>query len=202
MKCQEFWNTMPEFGGPEPGGAEQHLSECAACAARMARQRELADGLRAVAASERRVSAPSRVEGRLVAAFRRQSGLQSGPRRGFRWAPVFSWAATVAAMIALAVFAVRQQQPQAARTGAEAAIASSSDSVQSDYDGFIPLPSTGKLDTEDVNVVRVEVPRSAMIAVGLEVNPDRASELVQAEVMLGPDGLARAVKFLDAESSL
>jgi hypothetical protein len=48
-----------------------------------------------------------------------------------------------------------------------------------------------------VNVVRVEMPRSAMLALGLEVSPERASELVAADVMLGPDGLARAVKFLD-----
>jgi len=38
-----------------------------------------------------------------------------------------------------------------------------------------------------------------MIALGLEVSPERASELVPADIMLGPDGLARAVRFLDAE---
>jgi hypothetical protein len=48
-----------------------------------------------------------------------------------------------------------------------------------------------------MNVVRVEVPRSAMIALGYSVPADRASERVRAEVVMGSDGLARAVRFLD-----
>jgi hypothetical protein len=36
-----------------------------------------------------------------------------------------------------------------------------------------------------------------MLVVGLEVSPERVSERVEAEVMLGPDGLARAVRFAD-----
>src|SRR5205823_6212390 len=52
-------------------------------------------------------------------------------------------------------------------------------------------------DSEDGDVVRLEVPRSAMIALGYDVSPDRAAERVEAEVTLGPDGQARAVRFLD-----
>ena len=36
-----------------------------------------------------------------------------------------------------------------------------------------------------------------MMAVGLTVNEERALERVQADVMLGADGLPRAVRFLD-----
>ena len=39
-----------------------------------------------------------------------------------------------------------------------------------------------------MNLVRVEVPRSAMIALGLDVSADRAEELVEADVMLGSNG--------------
>jgi hypothetical protein len=63
---------------------------------------------------------------------------------------------------------------------------------------FIPLPNAARLaPSEDVNLVRVEVPRSTMIALGYPVAADRAAELVQADVVLGSDGLARAVRFLD-----
>jgi hypothetical protein len=63
---------------------------------------------------------------------------------------------------------------------------------------FIPLPNADRLpQDEDMNVVRVEVPRSAMIALGYSVPADRASERVRAEVVMGSDGLARAVRFLD-----
>ena len=36
-----------------------------------------------------------------------------------------------------------------------------------------------------------------MIALGFEVSAERAAEPVQADVMLGADGTARAVRFLD-----
>jgi hypothetical protein len=36
-----------------------------------------------------------------------------------------------------------------------------------------------------------------MIALGYAVGEDRASEPVEAEVVLGADGLARAVRFLE-----
>jgi hypothetical protein len=85
--------------------------------------------------------------------------------------------------------------------GVEMAMAPNTDDAQSEYEGFITLPNAGRLaDNEEVNLVRVEVPRSAMIALGLEVSPERATELVAADVMLGPDGLARAVRFLDSDT--
>jgi hypothetical protein len=74
---------------------------------------------------------------------------------------------------------------------------------QADADGFFPLPNSAGFtagdaaDEDDVNLVRVEVPRSAMIALGLDVSADRAEELVQADVMLSSNGIARAVRFLD-----
>jgi len=41
------------------------------------------------------------------------------------------------------------------------------------------------------------VPRSAMLAVGLTVSADQGSELVEADVKMGSNGLARAVRFLN-----
>jgi len=71
-----------------------------------------------------------------------------------------------------------------------------------DDDGFILLPNAERVGpNEDVHVVQMELTRSAMLVVGLDVSPDRVSEPVQAEVMLGPDGLARAVKFLDDDGT-
>jgi hypothetical protein len=36
-----------------------------------------------------------------------------------------------------------------------------------------------------------------MLSVGLAVSADRVSELVEADVVLGADGLARAIRFVD-----
>jgi anti-sigma factor RsiW len=194
MNCQEYWNTIPELGDLE-GSA--HLLECPACAARMSRHRELEAGFRAVAAGFRRVEAPPRVEARLRAAFRQQNGRESRVSR--RWIPVVTWAAAFAAMFALAAFLVRDRQPEAVRPPVQRTVELAMLQPQADSDGFIPLPnSTGvAADEDDTNLVRVEVPRSAMIALGLDVSADRAEELVEADVLLGSNGIARAVRFLD-----
>jgi len=48
----------------------------------------------------------------------------------------------------------------------------------------------------DAQMVRVELPRSAMARFGLPVNMDRADQRVKADVLLGSDGLARAIRFV------
>jgi anti-sigma factor RsiW len=198
MNCQEFWNTIPELGNVDGSG---HLSECPACAARMSRHRELEAGFRAVAANFRRTEAQPRVEARLRSAFRQQTGSENR-LSSRRWIPVVTWAAAFAAMFALAAFLVRGRQPEAARPPVQRNIELAMVQPQADpadYDGFIPLPNSAGLavDEDDVDLVRVEVPRSAMIALGLEVSADRAEELVEADVILGSNGIARAVRFLD-----
>jgi hypothetical protein len=211
MNCQEFWNTMPELA--RHGDRSGHLRECAACAALWERQRALTAGLRTVAQEWGHLQAPARVEGRLTAAFRGHAGLGARSRPARLWVPVVAWAAAAAALVALAMFLVSERQPQAPRRAApratELAVAQplpdfagnqfgvSGDSPYNS-DEFIPLPNAARIaPNEDVNLVRVEVPRSAMIGLGFEVSAERASEPVQAEVVLGTDGLARAVRFLD-----
>ena len=157
-----------------------------------------------MAAGFRRLEAPPRVEARLLTAFRRQAGNESR-HRSRRWIPAATWAVAFAAMFALAAFLVRSRQPEAARPPVQRSVelAMAMEPVlqpQADADGFFPLPNSaaaGDADGDDVDLVRVEVPRSAMIALGLDVSADRAGELVEADVMLGSNGIARAVRFLD-----
>ncbi|MBO0722830.1 MAG: hypothetical protein J2P41_18540 [Blastocatellia bacterium] len=49
---------------------------------------------------------------------------------------------------------------------------------------------------ESLRLVRVELPGSALSAIGVEVDPITAKTPVEAEVMLGQDGLARAIRFV------
>jgi hypothetical protein len=62
---------------------------------------------------------------------------------------------------------------------------------------FLPMGygSTTNLQ-EGGQMVRVELPRSAMASFGLPVNMDRANEKVKADVLLGVDGLAHAIRFV------
>jgi hypothetical protein len=63
---------------------------------------------------------------------------------------------------------------------------------------FMRLPNAEEFaPNEATNLVRVELPRSSMIALGFSVPEERESETVEADVVLGADGVARAVRFLD-----
>jgi hypothetical protein len=62
---------------------------------------------------------------------------------------------------------------------------------------FIPVTYGGAANLADGGrMVRVELPRSAMASFGLPVNMDRANERVKADVLLGVDGLAHAIRFV------
>jgi hypothetical protein len=49
---------------------------------------------------------------------------------------------------------------------------------------------------ESGKVIRVQMPRSALIAFGLPVNVERADVPVKADLLVGEDGLARAIRFV------
>ncbi len=205
MNCQDFWDSRTEADG----GSElaKHAAGCESCAAQLRRHRMLAAGLNALSAEMRHVEAPARVEAGLLAAYRTQKRILTRKSPLQWWLPAISWAATAAALIAVAVLLMNPSRPpmpahRAAPGTVETASAETTDADgngQADNeDGFIPLPNAEKLDPdEEVNVVRMEVPRSTMMAVGLPVNVDRVSELVEADVMLGADGMARAIRFVD-----
>jgi hypothetical protein len=62
---------------------------------------------------------------------------------------------------------------------------------------FIPLTYGSSLSgTDGGHVVRVELPRTALAQFGLPVNAERSGEPVTADVLLGEDGLARAIRFV------
>jgi hypothetical protein len=177
-----------------------------------------------VAEELRHVGAPPRVEAGLIAAYRAHAGFRrrSSIRRS-SWTPVFAWATAAAAMILMAAFLVRGWQPAAEKPGTvatphrspqaglewaalqapTAADADTDDDSSGLGDGFIRLPNAARIEpNEDVDVVRVEVPGSAMIAMGIPVSDERASETVLADVALGPDGMARAVRFVNEGGAL
>lgn len=62
---------------------------------------------------------------------------------------------------------------------------------------FLPLTFTAdSIAPESGHLVRVTIPRSALVAMGLPMNAERAGELVRADVFIGDDGLARAIRFI------
>ena len=61
---------------------------------------------------------------------------------------------------------------------------------------FMPLSGSDLIPIEGGSVVRVELPRSALESFGLPMNMERAGERIKADVVVGNDGLARAIRFV------
>jgi hypothetical protein len=148
-------------------------------------EQELLEGLRALAGESPR-QAPARVEQQLVAEFQRRAVR----RRRRAWLTAAS-AGTIAAAVAILLWmkpattkpvAVSQETPVLAEAAAD----------------FYPLPEADALPpVESALVVRVQLPMSSLRLIGLTINEERATERIEADVLLGQDGLARGVRLVE-----
>jgi len=155
----------------------------------MNENRELLEGLRSLAA-EGPGEAPPQIEERLKAQFRKQRR-----RRQFAaWGPAFGVA--VAAGIALLLWVQSPKPkpaPMAAAVTANAVVPIADEEADA---SFYPLPEAEALPAvENAMVVRVQLPVSSLQLMGVPVGEERADSSVQADLLLGQDGLARAVRL-------
>lgn len=81
---------------------------------------------------------------------------------------------------------------------AEPAVIPAKSAVEEIATDFVPVGYGSALDLRDGGgqLVRVELPRSALTRFGLPMNMNRADERVKADVLVGPDGLPRAIRFV------
>jgi hypothetical protein len=212
MNCQEFWDHLPLRGADITEAQAAHVAECANCASQWAPHRSLAASLQSLSAEFRQAEAPARVEMGLMAAFRTQAGHRAKPVIVQSWwKPVLVWTSAAAATIAFAMVLVRGYEP-VAKPGTVAAphhpnhglvqTAAAEDTGFDDEstvlgEGFVRLPNAPRIEAnEDFNVVRVEVPGSAMIEAGISLSEDRSEDTVLADVALASDGTPRAVRLV------
>jgi hypothetical protein len=93
-------------------------------------------------------------------------------------------------------------QPTSASIAATPVLASApvlptADAVREVATDFVPVGYGSALDLQDGGqLVRVELPRFALARFGLPLNMDRADEDIKADVLVGADGLARAIRFV------
>ena len=192
MTCREFWGRMPELEAEQQ--PLEHARECPRCAALLERQRALAMGLGRVAGQRNAVEAPARLEARLLEAFRshRAAPVEAPIIHGWPRRP--AQVSVAAAVMALAVFLLWPNPPRPIQPGTGPETTTSAE-LDSD---FIPLPYAGEAGSpEDAALIRVEMPRSALIALGVPVADGEAGEPVEAEVLLGMGGAPQAVRVLE-----
>jgi hypothetical protein len=305
MKCEEFRSNVDGLARGALLEARAHEETCAACAARIADERALTEGLRALAATMSEASAPARAEVALLSAFRSRAAAAAACARAAEvsaatsnpsnpsnvvslaehaGAKSWSWVRTVAvasmaAAAAVALFMLVPPFPPVPGGGREAAansskgatiqgrddaaaksaqsataqsnvgsesspsVAGGSQGLKDEVEGapsrtltqrraparalsvsygnasrgvtpggssptesagageimteFIPLvQDAGFAQSEGGHLMRVELPRTALASFGIPVNAEQAGGRVKADVLLGEDGTARAIRFV------
>lgn len=128
--------------------------------------------------------APAALEARLVEAFRKRSQA----RRRNVWLGVGT--AAIAAALALVLIRPAMVHPTPA--------VQSSVQVDDTALDFYPLPDAEELPPlESATIVRVELPMASLRLMGLPVSEDSAADLVEADMLLGQDGMARGVRLVE-----
>jgi hypothetical protein len=161
------------------------------------------DLLKALADADREREAPARVEAQLIQAFRRK---HSRPK----W-PYFAMAAAAAIVLLFILRPKPQvivQAPQIAIVTPVAAVAEKPPVARKVMHrkarprevvtDFYPLIEDAP-PFEGGELLRVSLPASAMRDVGFLVSEERLTETVQADVLVGQEGLARAIRFVRYE---
>ena len=169
-----------ELNAEEDAAAGRHLESCEECRAQLAKLREVSAGVDAYSSGLLQPP-PAGSRRALLAAVDKPV-----PVRPRRWAyAAIGVAASVLLMVGISLDRVTPPKAPVPR----ALIAA---------DPFISLPGSNEsLSAAGAVVLQVEVPRSALAVAGMPAGDPRNERPLRAEVVVGADGLARAIRFLN-----
>lgn len=144
---------------------------------------ELAEALEALRQAEAQVDTPPRVEAALLAAWDAAHAQRAASRSRAPWRDAAAVAAAVT--IAVGLWQLGQQLEQTTRRATERA-----------EDGrTLLLVGEPILQGEPVRVVRMRVPASTLTGLGVRSAEMNAAAHVDVDVIVGEDGVARAVRL-------
>jgi hypothetical protein len=208
MNCQEFaiagLDRDLDAGGTDSAAALEHLRSCARCAALYESSLALRWDLRELGQLTSGASAPSRVEMRLRQEFRTRHTTEKSRGR----AVIASWLLAAAALTLVATSLVlwqrdgrsdvAKQQPSTSTT--VHAIANGPELggtliAENGGDEFALIPGAIPGILDDTTVVRVQMERGSLGALGLSVNEEHANDIVQVDFLLGADGEPQAYRL-------
>lgn len=152
------------------------------------KERRLVYALRMLAEQTSQAQPPAELEARLLARMRQPRSLRPG-----RWA----WVVATAAAVVLLMVTPGSPTRHAPASPVEDVTAVATAAMQeSDADALTPWYVDGTLPAaESGNVVRMQVSRTAAAAYGAPL-PDSQDASLQAELFIGDDGMARAIRFV------
>jgi hypothetical protein len=216
MKCEEFEAIGLERSGlrmseVEAGlrdAAAEHAAQCPDCAALQESWQETRMALQALRETTRDAETPRRVEMRLL----REFGMRHRTRKA-RTAAIFAaWALATAAVLFAGVSWWNGRLTQThdgavsaehgAKSNAPAPTVPPSDAfdeailvADNQAGDFALLPGSLPQEVDDSAIVRVGMQRGALSALGLPVDEERVSDWIQVDLLVGQDGLPKAVRL-------
>jgi hypothetical protein len=214
MTCQSHRQALLELArgvpGVEAGEAEAHLHSCASCAAFLRRQRDLSAAVQALSADARSWTASTGVEKRLADAFATAQAVRPASigRRVADW----RYALATAAAVVVFILAAAWWSDSTIAPGVQLAPRSepAGDAARPQPPGhgpeqvgaieFVMIPAAAGLPPlESARIIRMEVPVSALPDYGLQVVSDGRRAAVEADLLVGQDGLARGIRLLPSQ---
>jgi hypothetical protein len=207
MNCNQFRKRLSDSGTLQVGAAVvAHMDSCAGCAAIFQQQRGLEAGLKQMAAGQAGWSAPPRVQAALIEQFRSQTSLRpavAAPARlsfsmRFRLPGLAVAGGLAVALALLLISRAPHSSHMVASTAASQALEADDDSALDNGFMLLPYANSGEIaNAAEGDVVRVEMPRSALVTLGVPVSDDGNSGTVEAELLLGEGGVPQAVRVLE-----
>jgi len=218
MKCEEFEAIGLERNGVRMGeldaalrdAAAQHAARCPGCAALQDSWQEARMALQALRETTRGAETPQRVEMRL----RQEFGIRHRTAKARSAAIFAAWALAAAAVLLASVnwwnWRVAQTQQSGVSASAGNNVTTNSlvpgspatDTVDeatlvanNAVGDFTLLPGSLPQEVDDSAIVRVGMQRGALSALGLPVNEERVSDWIQVDLLVGQDGLPKAVRL-------
>ena len=225
MDCAEFQEVLHELDRPGAEGealcerALAHAESCSGCAALLIEVESLDFSLRQVATESADLQAPARLETLLLQEFRREKAATAS--RGVRW-QLAAFAIAAAVLLALGISLHRQhlvtpagvnsaqgstpgvaQTPvnsAALKTSVAATDANTQPAVSDDSEyatAYMPLPyAYDPSELEGAAVVRVVLPRAALVSYGLPVEGMGVRDHVTADMVVSQDGTPQAIRLV------
>jgi hypothetical protein len=214
MTCQSHRQALLELArgvaDVGAGEAEAHVRACASCAAYLRRQRDLTAAVQALSADARNWTASSGVEKRLADAFATEQAVR--PASTGHRVPDWRHALSTAAAVVIFMLAAAWWSNPTIAPGVQLAPHSepAGDAARPQPPGhgleqvaaieFVMIPAAAGLPPlESARIIRMEVPVSALPDYGLQVVSDGRRAAVEADLLVGQDGLARGIRLLPSQ---
>ena len=219
MKCEEFEAIGLERGGARISeldaalrdAALEHAARCSGCAALQEAWQEARIALQALRETTRDAETPRRVEMRLLHEF----GVRHRVTKARTVAIFATWALASAAVLVAGLswwnWSVAQNQhPVSVRNSVRSNMLTPTPSATEPPEAptliadnglgeFTLLPGSLPQEVEDSAIVRVGMQRGALSALGLPVNEERINDWIQVDLLVGQDGLPKAVRLPESQ---